>query len=77
MVIIIILFIKICSNGDNVPEMRKKRWSKSRIIFPAIFGVIKEHGNSARFYPSVPTEYAGKKAVLVILEEDEELEIKK
>ncbi|ADC69784.1 Protein of unknown function DUF2080, transposon-encoded [Methanocaldococcus sp. FS406-22] len=56
-----------------MPEIKKKGWTKARMIFPAIFGKIKEQGNSARFYPSIPAEYVGKKAVLVILEEDEEI----
>ncbi|AEF96076.1 Protein of unknown function DUF2080, transposon-encoded [Methanotorris igneus Kol 5] len=74
MVVIIILFVKICSNSDSMPEIKKKRWAKARIIFPAIYGKIKEQGNSARFFPSIPAEYVGKKAVLVILEEDKELD---
>ncbi|WP_048055499.1 DUF2080 family transposase-associated protein [Methanotorris igneus] len=57
-----------------MPEIKKKRWAKARIIFPAIYGKIKEQGNSARFFPSIPAEYVGKKAVLVILEEDKELD---
>jgi len=53
--------------------VRKKGWCRAREIFPAICGVIKEQGNSARFHPSIPSEYIGKRAILVILEEDREI----
>lgn len=53
-------------------KLTKKTWRKPRNVCITFVGKIEEHGNSGRFYPSVPAEYIGKRALLTIIDDDEE-----
>ncbi|WP_456417365.1 DUF2080 family transposase-associated protein [Methanocaldococcus sp.] len=53
-------------------KVQKETWKKPRNVRIALVGYIREHGNSAAFYPYIPKEYIGKRAILIIDSEEEE-----
>jgi|GEM_PF-3740935 len=58
-------------------KIQKDTWKKPRDARIALVGCIREVGNAAGFYPHIPKEYVGKRALLIIdSDEEEEFEIK-
>jgi len=56
-------------------EVKKVNWRKSRHVLPTFIGTVSEHGNSANIEPTLPKEYIGKKVLITLLEEDDELSL--
>ena len=58
-------------------RVKKKQWIKEREVYPAFCGRVKAQGNSATITPAIPQEYVGKKVIVVIMDEDREIFLKK